>query len=287
MSGGPIAVTGAGGQVGSALVGLGQQQGSHVLGLTRKDLDVADPDRVEQVLARVAPAAVVNCAAFTDVDGAEDQPDRARAVNARGPGHLARVCAGLSIPLIHLSTDYVFDGALGRPYREDDPANPINTYGRTKLEGEEAVRAALDNHLIVRTSWVFAPGHRNFVTAIGRLAREREELRVVADQVGTPTPAGALAEVLLDLASRAAGGHPLPWGTYHLAGQPPASRHALAEAVVTAERRRGGSVTARAVIPVSSAEFPTRAPRPANTALDVSRARDVLGVREIQWGSWV
>jgi dTDP-4-dehydrorhamnose reductase len=276
----PILVTGARGQVGAALARLAQRP---VVALDRARLDITDEAAVRAAVAASGAAAVINAAAFTDVDRAEDEPRLAHAVNADGPAHLAAACDHAGIPLIHISTDYVFDGEAGRPYREDDPVRPINAYGESKLAGEAAIRDRLAHHVIARTSWVYAPDHRNFVTTIARLARERETLQVVADQLGTPTPAEGLARALLAIAERAIGASgELPWGTFHLAGRPAVSRYELALAVLAAERERG-PVACRAIEPVASGAFPTRAARPANTALDASRALELWGVEVGEW----
>lgn len=283
MSTRPILVTGAGGQVGSELVRAGSRVGdSAVVGLSRADLDVSDHRAVRGALDRLRPAVVVNCAAYTDVDGAEDNVAMARAANALGPGYLAKECAERDVAMIHVSTDYVFDGRAGRAYTEADEPAPVNLYGQTKLEGEEAVRGALDRHLIVRPSWVFSALPGNFVTMMLRLARELPEIRAVIDQRGSPTPARELARVLGDLAHRIASGDDLPWGTYHVAGEPPATRYELALEVV-ASARRHGSVACEAVTPVPSSAFPTRAVRPTDTSLDCSQARARLGLEPISW----
>jgi len=282
----PILITGAGGQVGGALARLAREADLFAESLRHAELDIGDRNAVIAAVARLQPTVVVNCAAYTDVDGAEERPELAQRVNGEGPGYLARACETAGIPLVHLSTDYVFDGTADRPYREDDPTGPLNMYGRTKLAGEHAVRNAAQRHLIIRTSWVFAAGYRNFATSILDLARTRIELRVVADQIGSPTPAVALARQLLDLARRTALGEDIQWGTYHLAGRPPASRYELAMAVIEAARA-SGDIACQRVLPVDSSAFPTRAARPANTALDTSHAVAHLGLEPIRWSDGV
>lgn len=278
--GGALLVTGAAGRLGRALLAAAARRGLPAVGRARAALDVTDERAVRAALATLRPAAVLNAAAYTDVDRAETEPDRAHAVNARAPGILARACAEAGLPLVHVSTDYVFDGTRRTPWREDDPARPINVYGRTKWEGEEAVRRALERHLILRTSWLFAPRGRSFVATVARLAREQTTVRAVADQWGSPTPADTLAERVLDaLAAAPVGG----WGTYHLAGEPPASRYDLAVAVVEALRARGEVLSCREVVPVPSHAFPAPAPRPAYTVLDTTRIGARLGVRPISW----
>jgi dTDP-4-dehydrorhamnose reductase len=281
-----ILVTGAAGQVGAAVARLAAAARRPTVALDRSALDVADANAVELAIDHYRPSVVVNAAAYTDVDGSEADPRLAHAVNAGGPANLAAACHRAGAALIHLSTDYVFDGAASRAYHEDDPVAPINVYGESKLAGEEAVRAAIDRHLIVRTSWVFAPGHANFVTTIARLAREREVLKVVADQFGTPTPAAALAAALLALATRFVDGEAVPFGTVHVAGEPEVSRFLLAEAVVRAVRQRGPVACTR-LEPVPTTEFPTPARRPASSSLDCSRAKILYGLGRIDWRDYL
>lgn len=276
----PILVTGAAGQVGRELIRIGVERGLPVIGFDREGLDITDPKEVRRVLQALRPGALVNAAAYTAVDRAEEEPDLARAVNAGGPAHLAAACAEQGIPLVHLSTDYVFDGQASVPYREVDPIGPVNTYGWTKWEGEQAVRGQLAEHLILRTSWVFAPEGTNFITAIARLAREREVLEVVDDQWGSPTPATAVAAASLDALSAAQTGG--GWGTYHFGGVPHTSRYLLACSVLE-NLRETGPVACRRIVPARTSAFPTPATRPAFSALDSSRIKEVLGVAPPFW----
>jgi dTDP-4-dehydrorhamnose reductase len=281
----PILLTGASGQVGRAVVKLAAADGRAVRGFDRAGLDVADPEQVSAMLYRERPLAVINTAAYTAVDRAEAEPERAFAVNVMGPRMLAEGCSAAGIPLLHVSTDFVFDGmtpgsGADGAYREDDPVNPLSVYGRTKWEGEDAVRHQLDRHMIVRTAWVFAPDTRNFVTTIAGHAMEREVLRVVNDQRGNPTPAAAVARALLDLLGLAQEGHE-PWGTYHFAGEPAVTRHELALQVVT-ELQKSGRGRCKRVEPVPTSAFPTPAVRPADAALDMSRIRG-WGIEPPDW----
>jgi len=272
-------VFGAGGQLGRALLAAADAE-LRVAGVGRAEADVADIDAVRAAVAQVQPSVVVNAAAYTDVDRAEDEPEKARRANATGPAVLASVCAERGLPLIHVSTDYVFDGAKEGAYVEADPIGPLNVYGRTKAAGEEAVRETLDRYLILRTSWLHAPGGRNFVTTILRLAAERDVIGVVADQRGSPTSAGDLAAAIVVAAKAMKRGEPA-WGTFHVAGDGAASRYELASAVVAAQ----AAVTGRrpALEPVTSASFPARAVRPANSALDSNRFADAYGFRAEAW----
>jgi dTDP-4-dehydrorhamnose reductase len=278
-----VLVFGAGGQLGRALLGRGGAE-LPVIGVGHEEDDIADVDQVRAAMGRPGLSVVVNAAAFTDVDGAESEPEKARRTNAIGPGVLARVCAERGLPLVHVSTDYVFDGAKGSAYVEGDPIGPLNVYGRTKAGGEEAVRETLDNHLILRTSWLHAPGGRNFVTTILRLAAERDVIRAVADQRGSPTAAGDLAAAIM-VAVRAIGQGAAVWGTFHVAGGGSASRYELASAVVEAQ----AAVTGRrpVVEKVTGAAFPARAARPANSALDSSRFEKAYGFHAGPWRNGV
>ena len=275
-------VLGAGGQVGRALLEAAAAVGLDAVGLDRAALDLTDAAAVRRAVEAHAPAVVVNAAAYTAVDRAESEPERAFAVNRDGAAHVAAACAAAGIPLVHVSTDYVFDGTKGVPYVEDDAANPLGVYGRSKWEGEEAVRAALPGrHLVVRTAWVFSATGHNFVRTMLRLARERDALRVVADQHGCPTAADDLAAALLAMA-RSLVADPACSGTYHWAGAPSTTWHGLAEAVVE-EARRHGPVATRTVEPIPTSAYPTPAARPPSTALDCARAARVFGLTRPEW----
>src|SRR4051812_8437165 len=200
-----ILVTGGTGQVGSAFARLAAGRGLRVVAPGRDRLDLSDPASIERAASR-RWAAIVNCGAYTAVDAAEADPALAYAINAEAPALLARGAAANGTPLFHVSTDYVFDGSKGEPYREDDPVRPINVYGRTKAEGERAVLDVSPANAVVRTSWVLSGGGRNFLTTMLRLGRERDELRVVDDQIGSPTAAADVAEALLRLVEAEAGG---------------------------------------------------------------------------------
>lgn len=273
-----LMVTGGQGQLGRALAARGAALGHAVVALDRAALDVRDPVQIAGALASHAPAAVINAAAYTAVDRAEQDPTGAAAVNAMAPGLLAAACAARRVPLLHVSTDYVFDGTLRRPYREDDPVAPLGVYGQTKAEGERAVLAG--HGIVVRTSWLFAATGSNFVRTIARLAAERPELRVVADQHGCPSFADDIAETLIALAERAtsAGGAA---SIYHAAGEGPTTWHGFASAIVDALRARRPVACAR-VVPITTAEYPTPARRPAYSVLDTARLR-ALGIAPRPW----
>src|SRR5690606_33119638 len=204
--------------------------------------------------------------AHTAVDQAESEPELAHAINANAPGVLAEEAAALGAPLIHYSTDYVFDGRKASPYVESDATGPLGVYGRSKLAGEEAIRAVGGQHLILRTSWVYSLHGRNFLLTMQRLLQEREELRVVADQVGAPTWAGSIAQASAELIRHWRNGQAGPWGTYHLTGQGETSWFGFAEAITT-QLRQQGKACAR-LAPIASSDYPTPARRPLNSRLD-------------------
>jgi dTDP-4-dehydrorhamnose reductase len=261
----PLLLTGAGGQVGVEIVRLAAARGLPLHALTRAELDIADGEAVAQAVRRARPDGVINAAAYTAVDRAEAEPEAAFAVNRDGAAHLAAACAAAGIPLVHLSTDYVFDGTKGAPYTPDDPVAPLGVYGRSKADGEAAVRAALREHVIVRTAWVFSAHGHNFVRTMARLMQERDEVRVVADQFGHPTWAGDLARIALDLAGRAVA-QTAPWGTLHAAGQPLTSWHGFAEAI---HASLGDRARATRVEPIPTEAYPTPARRPVRVELDM------------------
>lgn len=269
-----VVVTGAGGQVGAELArSRSWADTDDVVVLTRAACDISDRDAVTRRLDQIAPDVIVNAAAYTAVDAAEDDETTARAVNATGVMHLADWAAGTSARLIHISTDYVFDGTKNGWYSEDDPIAPLGAYGRTKAEGERAARRAED-HVILRTAWVYGALGNNFVSTMLRLGHERDELRVVADQAGCPTSAGDIAEAIVRLIDEA----PQVRGTYHLASPAPATWHEFACAILV-DRIDEGLV----IHPITTAEYPTPAARPANSKLDSSLLRTVCSIGVRSW----
>lgn len=273
----PILVCGRRGQVATDLVEAANVLRLPFVALGRPDLDITDPDGIACALDGVEPTAVINAAAYTAVDRAEAEPDAAFALNRDGPAHLARACAARKLPLIHLSTDQVFDGRKEGGFREDDPPNPLCVYGASKLAGERAVAEAQDGHLIVRVSWVFGPSGDNFVAKVLGWARARDALSIVSDQRGRPTYSPSLARALLDLAGRmTAADAEVPRGLLHLAGASVLTRFEQAELILAGSAARGGP-TAR-VEPVRTADFAIPAARPLNAELDVSRARERYGL---------
>lgn len=248
----------------------------------REKLDLKQPANVRAAVEAHRPSVIVNAAAYTAVDKAESERDAAWALNAEAPAMVARAAASLGVPLIHISTDYVFDGMKEGEYEVADPCRPLSVYGASKLGGELAVRSLCAKHWVLRTSWVFSEFGANFVKTMLRLAGEREELRVVADQVGRPTYAADLARLVAQLAERAAEG-PLPFGTYHAVGGAPTSWHGFAEAIVAAGVRHELLARAPRVTAIGTADYPTPAQRPRNSVLAPSgELSSTLGV-EFDW----
>lgn len=269
-----VLLTGANGQVGWEILRQARECGMAVTGLTRAQLDITDATAVEREIASLEPSMVINAAAYTAVDKAESEPELAMAINRDGPANLAEGCRVLGIPLIHFSTDYVFDGRQERPYREDDEPNPMGVYGKTKYAGEQAVRERLEAHTIFRTSWVFGSHGHNFVKTMLRLAERNEVIKVVDDQKGTPSAAAMIAGVALRLLD--SGTDPLPFGTYHLGGAPAVSWYEFAREIFRVAQKAKCDIP-RQLLPITTEEFPTPARRPANSSLDSSRLSAWLG----------
>jgi len=277
-----ILLAGAAGQVGLECCRQAPVRGFEVVATDVADLDITSQDAVLNAVAQHRPDLVVNAAAYTAVDRAETDHELAFAVNRDGPAHLALACAQTSIPLFHISTDYVYDGSGEAPWKESDPTGPLGVYGLSKLEGDLTVQAVLTQHLILRVSWVFSAHGSNFVKTMLRLGAEREELRVVGDQYGGPTAAADIAGALLDLAQRYQKDRLLPWGLYHYCGEPVATWHGFAEEIFAQARRRM-ALKIRSLEAIATADYPTPAQRPANSRLDTSLTRTRLGLSIPDW----
>jgi len=273
-----ILLTGSNGQVGrelrTALVPMG-----NVLALDHQGLDLSDADAIRSKVRDCKPDLIVNAAAYTAVDRAESDATAAMAVNGIAPGILAEEAKRLDAVLVHYSTDYVFDGTKTTPYAESDAPNPVSVYGRTKLAGEQAIRAVDPAHYILRTSWVYAAAGSNFMNTILRLAREREELRIVNDQTGAPTWARAIAEVTAHIL---AGGSPDHRGLYHVTASGAVSWFGFAQAIMGESHRISGQRIPR-LIPITTAEYPLPAQRPANSRLDTALLTRVFGIWPAPW----
>lgn len=276
-----VLVIGAGGQVGRALARAPWPNGVILRCLTRVDLDLRNYAAITDLISEVEPDIVVNAAAYTDVDRAESEPGVCATVNSDAVERLAVACAGRNAALIHISTDFVFDGTRSLPYREEDWINPRNVYAQTKADGERKLRGALGHHIIVRTSWVFSSHGRNFLTTMLRLAREGREIRIVADRFGCPTPAADLAEVIISVVTRIRERSKIAWGTYHYCGAGTVSWFEFAQAIFTiAEPLIGRSIQ---VVPITGAEFAAPAARPTSTVLDCARIAERFGIRQRPW----
>ena len=276
-----VLVTGAEGQVGTEVVRLSDNE-FQVVGLNRGNLDIIRRDEIERHLDDHAPDLLVNCAAYTAVDRAEDEVEAAYRANAHAVEHLAQACARRGIGIVHLSTDYVFDGAKDGPYVEADTPSPLNVYGASKLDGEERLREATARHLILRVSWVFGRLGRGFVDTILRLARERNELAVVDDQIGAPSPAVAIAGALRSIAYELEGREDA-WGTYHFSTQPALSWCGFAREIVAGAVNRGLLRSRSEVLGIATAEWPTKACRPANSRLDAGKLSAAFDIGPIAW----
>jgi dTDP-4-dehydrorhamnose reductase len=244
--------------------------------------EIADfdrPDTLVELVERIQPTVVINAAAYTAVDKAEDDIEAAFRANAEAPGVLARACADRGIPFVHYSTDYVFDGQGTRPYREDDATSPLGVYGASKLAGEEAVREAGGRHVILRTAWVYGQYGHNFLRTMLRVGVDRDELRVVADQSGTPTPASLIADVTVELLRK----QESVSGTFHLTPRGETSWHGFAEAIFDEAVMRGLLTRAPQVFPISTIDYPTRARRPSYSRLDVTKLEQQLGHTLPDW----
>ena len=257
-----ILVFGANGQVGRALVSSAPQL---TAGFDRLSADICSESTVKRAILEHPPLAIVNAAAYTAVDMAEVEPEQALRVNRDGAALLAAAASAAGVPFIHISTDYVFDGTKRTPYREDDPIAPLGAYGLSKTEGERAVLEICAKHVILRTSWVYSPYGANFVRTMLRLAGEREELRVVNDQLGCPTAAADIASAILAIAQQVSAPDFSGWGTYHYCGEDEVTWYRFAELIFQAAERRGRK--SPRLIPISTSEYPTPARRPAYSVL--------------------
>jgi dTDP-4-dehydrorhamnose reductase len=275
-----LLVLGAGGQVGHELYRLAWPAGYSITAFDRSGVDIAQREAVFAAVVRERPDIVINAAAYTAVDRAESEPDIAWASNCTGPANLAAVCRDVGIPLIHLSTDYVFDGSKAGAYREDDPVKPLGVYGKSKEAGDQAVRGALAHHVILRTAWVYSGHGHNFVKTMLRLAGERPVLRVVADQIGSPTSAGDIAAAIAAIVQQLDAGNS-SWGTYHFAGGGAVSWHGFAQAIFElAFPWRGPPPLVEAI---TTADYPTPARRPANSVLDCRRIGEAFRIVPRPW----
>jgi len=277
---GPILIVGKSGRVAQDLVAEAARLGVAAHAVGRPEVDVEHPETITRVMMHVRPCAVINAAAVGVVDEAERDPARAFALNRDGAGRVASAASGAAIPFLHISTDFVFDGNKRTPYREEDEPAPVNAYGRSKLAGEEEVLAH-PSAFVFRTAWVYGPHGNNFLTAMLRLAEKQDSVRVVADQVGSPTAGAELARALLDIAGRLVAGSGASPGIYHLAGSGETSWCGLAETIFSGWARRGHRVPRTE--PIAMAEWPSPAQRPPYSALDCGKLERAFGIRLPRW----
>lgn len=276
-----ILLVGAGGQLGREIAAHPDFLHHHqITALSHGQLDITDGDAVLRAYAQYQPDFVINAAAYTQVDQAEKEPALAHAVNVIGAGNLAKACETFQIPLLHFSTDYIFNGEKTGGYVEEDTAFPINVYGASKWEGEELVRQYCSRHLILRVSWVFGQYGKNFVFTILRLAQERKTLSIVSDQIGCPTATQDIAEVSFLLTQQKTKGM---WGTYHFCGTPAVSWHTFAEAIIHAAQSY--PLALETLSPIPTTAYPTPAQRPKNSVLACSKIEKTFGISPTLWAS--
>jgi len=273
-----IWITGCNGMLGKELGEAASRAALPWTGSDR-DVDITNPDAIDRFAAEHRPTWLVNCAAYTAVDKAESEPETARKLNADGPGNLARLAHRLGIPLVHFSTDYVFDGSGNRPWNEGDRPAPLSVYGRTKLEGEKRIAESMNRCFLFRISWLYGQHGPNFVRTILRLLREKESLRVVSDQTGSPTWTLALAENLVRLIAR----NDDRYGIYHYADDGIISWHEFATAIRDEALRLGLLTKSIPIEPIPTEAYPLPAPRPRNSAFDKSKVRNLLGFTVNSW----
>ncbi|HCP53919.1 MAG: dTDP-4-dehydrorhamnose reductase [Pseudomonadaceae bacterium] len=277
-----VLITGAQGQVGQELIRLAPA-GFTIAGFGSNELDISNPGQVVSRIGEFKPQLIINAAAYTAVDKAETDSERAYAVNAKGAENLAASAATHGIPLLHISTDYVFSGDASAPYKETDPTGPTGVYGASKLAGELAVAKQCAQHVIMRTSWVFGAHGNNFVKTMLRLAQSRDELGVVADQHGCPTSAASIAKALWSLASQYSNKGNLNWGIYHFSNMPATTWHGFAEEIFSQAVALKQLPRAPKVNPINTVDFPTPARRPAWSVMDCSLIEEKLTIEQSDW----
>ena len=278
-----ILVAGGQGQVGSALAQLGKEQGLDLVALGRSELDITDAASIAAAFEKYQPELLINAAAYTAVDKAESEAELAYAINETATALLADACAAANIPMLHISTDYVFDGSKEGFYTEDDPVNPLSVYAKSKEAGERALRERVDRHIILRTSWVFGVQGNNFVKTIVRLARERDRLTVVDDQFGGPSSARSIALALLTIAAQYEKAGTIPWGTYHYCQKPYVSWYQFAQAIIQRSTEMGLVDHPVKVEPITSLKFPTPVQRPVNSRQDTRKYESNFNISSTGW----
>jgi len=277
-----IAIIGSNGQLGWELVRRAERRGYEALSLDLPKLDITQPASIKDNLSSKNLSSVINAAAYTAVDRAESEPDQAYAGNRMGAAHMADYCAQAAIPLVHVSTDYVFDGSKAGPYCEDDPVAPLGVYGQSKEAGEAEVRRRLQQHVIIRTAWLYGVHGHNFVKTMLRLGKEQNTIKVVDDQTGCPTYAADLADAILVMTDDILSGKKISWGTYHYCGGGSTTWHGFAQAIFKIAKKYE-ALSVQEVIPITTDEYPTPVKRPSNSVLDCSKIESNFGVRPRPW----
>ncbi|MDQ7056991.1 MAG: dTDP-4-dehydrorhamnose reductase [Ghiorsea sp.] len=274
-----VLITGCHGQVGAELMALASSCGVAAIGFDHNTLDITDKDAVLACVAQEKPSAIINAAAYTAVDKAEEDKDTAFAVNATAVGYLAEACAQHDIPLLHISTDYVFDGSKQGAYTEEDGVSPLGVYGESKLAGEEVVRELCEQYYILRTSWVFSAHGNNFVKTMLRLGKERDTLGVVSDQYGKPTSAREIAHTLYKMLMS----KQQAWGTYHIAQPEVCSWFDFADSIFKEAKKQGIPLALETLNAIGTADYPTPAQRPQNSALDCTKLEEIFNLTIKSW----
>ena len=279
-----ILLTGADGQVGREFPDLVNSidDAIELASAGRNKLDITQKDKILEVVDSIKPDIIVNAAAYTAVDRAEEEFEKAFAVNRDAAENLAVICEKKHIPLIHISTDYVFDGEKPGEYVETDQVNPKSVYGQSKLEGEQRIQDILDRHIILRTSWVFGPYGKNFVYTMIRLAKQKKELSVVNDQTGCPTSANSIAGAILTMSSAISNGDDANWGIYHYCGTPATNWFEFCRAIIE-NSKQNSPYSLETIKPISTSEYPTAATRPKNSVLNCDKIRDQYGIHQQPW----
>jgi len=280
-----IIITGSNGQVGWELKRQGANSKHQIIAFDRQQLDIQDKNKINEKITEYQPDLVINAAAYTAVDQAEKDDELAFSINRDAVANLAEACYEASIPLFHISTDYVFDGSAKIPYMETDFVSPLGVYGKSKYEGEVAVRRILEQHIIIRTSWVFGLHGNNFVKTILRVAAERDELKVVNDQIGNPTSARSIASALLEICDQYAEGNDIAWGTYHFSGDSVTSWYGFAKQIVLLAKKYHLIDHDVKIDPIPTSEYPTLAQRPANSQLATDLIQENFSIDPDDWQS--
>ena len=277
-----ILITGAHGQVGQEVTDQGRLLGLHLWPTDIDELDITNAIAVASFIKKHQISVIVNAAAYTAVDRAETDADLARLINRNGPATLAQACADAGCTLIHISTDYVYDGRKTTPYLEDDPVSPTGIYGATKAEGDQEVQRLLKQHVILRTAWLYSVHGQNFVKTILNLAREREHLNVVADQTGCPTSAVDLASAILDIIIKIRDAHAVTWGIYHYCGAGQTTWYELAKTILKLAGKYE-NFALKTIQPITTDQYPTPAARPLYSVLDCTKIKKTLGIHPVDW----